>query len=839
MKNRDIYEKKLKELSEINKKKMEKDLENKKKIVIDENQTLLVRRDSSLKQPELDLNILVLESKTSKIVTDSITKKVIILIISILILLPILEEDFYAADDNKIYLILANLISNYLKLFNHNNQINNNFFIYNDNRNNSNNFINGNFLPSNLNSTIFNLILIEHDFFFPIVNITNNNNIYYSNNTFENLEMRKSDLDTAISHDNAIVIIFSLSNQSNLLALLNIIKTLCLCFLVTIATIYFERDVKNLVLDPLESMIEIVDKVAKDPIKARNLDNLETGMKSLMTKMNSNTLVNNKKKLKNEYEVNLIKSAIMKISALLAIGIGEAGKEIIKENLTSISDLNPMVDGRKKNAIFGFCCIRDFRIVNEVLQEDTVLFLNQIADIVHSCVDFFGGSTNKNIGEAFLMVWRLPDKLRYDKDSDNDNENHNLYSNKYTESPNDKKDYMIDIEKFNNNNNKYIEIDKDKEKDLDMDKDKDNDKHEKRKRFSNLNLLKKAPTMKSRQLLALGDNFPNDNNDNENNNLKNNNININEKDNNNNKNNNHENNSNNAQEKITKFPEIDPYTIIRSKNHRKTMKLLEENHINYSKDTNKIADSAVFSYLKVITKINKDLRIYSYEKNKEISEKIEDFRVKLGFGLHFGWAIEGAIGSTYKIDASYLSPNVNMASRLENLTKQYKVNFLISGPFYNLLSNEVKNYCRLIDIITVKGSILPIKIYTIDMKESSKISKKLKKDFSHKEVMDKQIEKKKLMKTIVETFGINEWVMRKKSFRKLLKNARPKIFNIIFKEGFNNYIIGDWEEAKIKFLDCLKIYENDGPSSTILDYMKEFEFKAPNDWAGYRKFSSK
>ena len=30
-----------------------------------------------------------------------------------------------------------------------------------------------------------------------------------------------------------------------------------------------------------------------------------------------------------------------------------------------------------------------------------------------------------------------------------------------------------------------------------------------------------------------------------------------------------------------------------------------------------------------------------------------------------GWAIEGAIGSEYKIDASYLSPHVNMASRLE------------------------------------------------------------------------------------------------------------------------------------------------------------------------------
>lgn len=46
-----------------------------------------------------------------------------------------------------------------------------------------------------------------------------------------------------------------------------------------------------------------------------------------------------------------------------------------------------------------------------------------------------------------------------------------------------------------------------------------------------------------------------------------------------------------------------------------------------------------------------------------------NYCVKMGFGLHVGWAIEGAIGSFYKIDASYLSPNVNMASRLEAATK--------------------------------------------------------------------------------------------------------------------------------------------------------------------------
>jgi len=46
-----------------------------------------------------------------------------------------------------------------------------------------------------------------------------------------------------------------------------------------------------------------------------------------------------------------------------------------------------------------------------------------------------------------------------------------------------------------------------------------------------------------------------------------------------------------------------------------------------------------------------------------------DFKVRMGFGLHQGWAIEGAIGSRFKVDASYLSPNVNMAARLEAASK--------------------------------------------------------------------------------------------------------------------------------------------------------------------------
>lgn len=67
-----------------------------------------------------------------------------------------------------------------------------------------------------------------------------------------------------------------------------------------------------------------------------------------------------------------------------------------------------------------------------------------------------------------------------------------------------------------------------------------------------------------------------------------------------------------------------------------------------------------------------------YKKNERLKNRIKDYEgVRMGFGLHVGWAIEGGIGSQFKIDASYLSPNVNMSSRLEAATKQFGANILI------------------------------------------------------------------------------------------------------------------------------------------------------------------
>jgi class 3 adenylate cyclase len=69
-----------------------------------------------------------------------------------------------------------------------------------------------------------------------------------------------------------------------------------------------------------------------------------------------------------------------------------------------------------------------------------------------------------------------------------------------------------------------------------------------------------------------------------------------------------------------------------------------------------------------------------------MNKRIPGYKVKLGFGLHLGWAIEGMIGSNFKADASYLSPNVNKSARLEAATKFYGAQFLISEHVYMLLS---------------------------------------------------------------------------------------------------------------------------------------------------------
>ena len=75
-----------------------------------------------------------------------------------------------------------------------------------------------------------------------------------------------------------------------------------------------------------------------------------------------------------------------------------------------------------------------------------------------------------------------------------------------------------------------------------------------------------------------------------------------------------------------------------------------------------------------------------------------------GFGLHAGKAVQGAIGSQRKLDATYLSLAVERAEFLESNTKTYGVPLLMSDSFYNLLDSVNKYRCRKIDqLILLSG----------------------------------------------------------------------------------------------------------------------------------------
>jgi len=178
--------------------------------------------------------------------------------------------------------------------------------------------------------------------------------------------------------------------------------------------------------------------------------------------------------------------------------------------------MNPLLPGTKTFGIFGFCFVHNFLVCTEVLQKDVMVFVNQIAEITHTAVAKYGGSANKNLGDAYLLIWKYDD--------------------------------------------------------------------------------------------------PNELN--------------------------------------TTVP-------------------FEEK--NFSQDNRNCADMALFSYIKILARINKYSHIRKYRQNQGLSGRIENYKVRMGFGLHTGWAIEGAIGSFFKIDASYLSPNINLAARLEVATLQYGV----------------------------------------------------------------------------------------------------------------------------------------------------------------------
>lgn len=129
-----------------------------------------------------------------------------------------------------------------------------------------------------------------------------------------------------------------------------------------------------------------------------------------------------------------------------------------------------------------------------------------------------------------------------------------------------------------------------------------------------------------------------------------------------------------------------------------------------------LADRALIAFLKCMAESGRTPEFYKMSSRaaERLYTAMPGYKVRMGFGLTWGWAIEGAIGSDKKIDASYLSPHVKMSERLEGGTKAYGVPLLMTGEFFALLSPVAQSLCRHIDHATVPAQTEPLDLYAYD-----------------------------------------------------------------------------------------------------------------------------
>jgi adenylate cyclase len=85
-------------------------------------------------------------------------------------------------------------------------------------------------------------------------------------------------------------------------------------------------------------------------------------------------------------------------------------------------------------------------------------------------------------------------------------------------------------------------------------------------------------------------------------------------------------------------------------------------------------------------------------------------RFQVGIGVNYGMVTVGNIGSEKKMDYTVIGDMVNLASRLESLTKVYHEPLLFSGSVYRSVGKLLP--CRRLDRVSVKGKSQSVDLYT-------------------------------------------------------------------------------------------------------------------------------
>ena len=116
------------------------------------------------------------------------------------------------------------------------------------------------------------------------------------------------------------------------------------------------------------------------------------------------------------------------------------------------------------------------------------------------------------------------------------------------------------------------------------------------------------------------------------------------------------------------------------------------------------AGAAVRCYLEAREELND-----FHQKRKETGEHC----FELGAGINFGGLVSGAIGSKERMSYSVLGDEVNLAARLEGLTRHYPTEVIFSESCFDQLPDDLKQQSLLMDRCTVKGRKSPTGLYSL------------------------------------------------------------------------------------------------------------------------------